>query len=177
MKLAIGLLICFLILFFYSPPQSSGSLSSKESSLKVTPASLKTTPVSPPKKVGTLTAKINGTQHAGDLFEEGAPYSYEVTSGNKNYEIRLEWKYINSASGIKEDIIDLSERNVDLAAEYINFNVPDKYVVSAGNVFVKNDGKKVSGTFSFTATVDGYSRNSNSTLQFSDGTFEINYTK
>jgi hypothetical protein len=187
MKLAKWLLTFAFVLSFSSPQQNTESkpLQLQNSPSKTTLASqtrlheaIPGQKSMPPRKVGTLTAKINGAQYAGDLFEEGISGHYEVTSGNKNYEIRLQWKYTTTASGIREDNVDLSHRNIDLTAEYINFNVSDKYIVSSGSVIVQNDGSKVIGMFSFTASVEGYTRNNSSSAhQVSDGTFEINYAK
>lgn len=179
-------LLLLAFLFYALNITSAITVSTKESTSPNQPASIlnpveklspKETGITPPpRKAGTLTVKINGSQYTGDLYEEINPYSYLISSGNKNYEIRIEWKYVTSPANIRENIIDLSENNSDVTVQYINFNLPFKYVTNSGVVIIKsNEGKKISGLFSFLANEENSSPNKNTDQQFTDGTFEINY--
>lgn len=171
MKLTNGLLFCFLIFLTYSAAKSSEMQSTKLQN------------ASPPEKVGTLTVKINGTQYSADLFSETKPYAYQVSAGNKDYEIQLTWKYISAPGEIKTGTADLSHSGNDINAGYINFRVPYNYVTRSGYIIVReNSGTKVTGEFSFVAAEKnnspGGKTSGSATVQtFSDGTFEINYGK
>jgi len=171
MELTGRLLICFLILLTSLAAKNSNSDS------KIQNFS------SPPEKVGTLTVKINGTQYSGDLYSELNPYSYRVFAGNKDYEVRLEWKYAASPSDIRVGAVDLSKTGNDMDAGYINFRVSYNFVTRSGYLTVEeNDGKRIFGLFSFvaagTSNYPGGKTSGSPTVQtLSDGTFEINYGK
>ncbi len=140
----------------------------------------------PPEKAGTLNVKINGVQYTADLFTEFNPYAFEVTAGNKNYEIRLLWKYVNSPSDIFTGTTELKEGGT-IEVRYIDFLSPLNFLTHGGRLTVtSNDGKRITGEFSFTATgVEGpwssfYNKSgsgSTSERSLNDGTFEIVYGK
>jgi hypothetical protein len=168
MKLTGGLLFCFLIFLTYSAAKSSDIQDSK----------LRNS--SPPEKVGTLTVKINGTQYSGDLFSETKPYAYQVSTGNKDYEVRLEWKYVSSPSEIKTGSADLSSGS-DMNAGYINFRVPYNYITRSGYVTVEENDGSEPGSSALAVEKNNYpggkTSGSANVRTFSDGTFEINYGK
>ncbi|HWA06454.1 MAG TPA: hypothetical protein VG961_07890, partial [Ignavibacteria bacterium] len=64
-----------------------------------------------PEKAGVLNFKINGIQYSIDLFSEVKPYSYDIFAGNKNFEIRISWQYINSPDYIFTGSSALNESN------------------------------------------------------------------
>ncbi|MEO8514679.1 MAG: hypothetical protein ABI543_14060 [Ignavibacteria bacterium] len=140
---------------------------------------------SPPEKTGTLNVKINGVQYSADLFTETNPYAYEVTAGNKNYEIRLSWMYVNSPADIFTGSSDLNESNGNIKVKYIDFLSSMNFWTHGGKITVTgNDGNKITGEFSFKAagTENNWSTSKNTTgsgstteRQISDGTFEIYY--
>ena len=139
----------------------------------------------PPEKTGTLNVKINGVQYTADLFTELNPYAYEVTAGNKNYEIRLSWMYISSPSDIFTGTTELNESTGNIKVQYIDFLSTVNFWTHGGKITVTgNDGNKITGEFSFKAIGTenrGFSSKkttgSGSTTEryISDGTFEINY--
>jgi hypothetical protein len=139
----------------------------------------------PPEKTGTLNVKINGVQYSTDLFTEMNPYAYEVTAGNKNYEIRLSWLYVSSPAEIFTGSTELNESSNKIKVRYIDFLSSVNFWTHAGNINVTgNDGNKITGEFSFKATGTESSwsntkntRGSGSTTEcsISDGTFEIYY--
>jgi hypothetical protein len=132
----------------------------------------------PPNKVGTLTVKINGVQYSGDLFAEINPYSYEVSAGDKNYELKLAWIYISGPSEIKPGMFDVYGSSSVVALRYINFNSFAKFVTKAGFLNVSyNEGGRVYGEFSFVASESGTASKYAEEKYFTDGTFEIIYGK
>lgn len=129
-----------------------------------------------PKEVGTLSVKINQLQFSAKLTAEIKPYSYEVSAGNKDHEIRIEWKYISTPAEIKPGTITLGENYSDIVTEYINFTASVNYVTSYGYLIVRdNDGKKITGEFSFAAAEKGFTASSTNEQRLTDGIFEINY--
>ncbi len=141
----------------------------------------------PPEKTGILNVKINGVQYTADLFTEVNPYAYEVTAGNKNYEIRLSWMYISSPADIFTGTTDLNAANSNIKVQYIDFLSSVNFWTHGGKLIVTgNTGNKITGEFSFKATgiENNWSntkktRGSGSTTEcsLSDGTFEIYYNK
>ncbi|MCI0448567.1 MAG: hypothetical protein L0Y79_02130 [Chlorobi bacterium] len=132
----------------------------------------------PPNKVGTLSVKINGVQYTGDLFAELNPYSYEVSAGDKNYEVKLAWNYISGPSEIKTGIFDFYGSSPGVVLRYVNFNSFAKFVTKAGFLNVRyNEGGRVYGEFGFVASESGTASKYADEKYFTDGTFEINYGK
>ena len=132
----------------------------------------------PPNKVGTLSVKINGVQYSGDLFAEKEPYSYVVSAGDKNYEVKLAWNYISGPSEIKTGMIDVYGSSSDVVLRYINFNSFAKFVTKAGFLNVRyNEGGRVYGEFGFVASESGTASKYADEKYFTDGTFEISYGK
>jgi hypothetical protein len=139
----------------------------------------------PPEKTGTINFKINGVQYSADLFTELNPYAYEVTAGNKNYEIRLSWMYISSPAEIFTGSSELNGSNTNIKVKYIDFLSSVNFFPHAGKITVNgNDGNKITGEFNFKATGSDNNwsnskktRGSGSTTEhsISDGTFEIYY--
>ena len=144
-----------------------------------------TVKASPIGKTGTLNVKINGVQYSMDLFIESNPYAYEVTAGNKNFEIRLSWMYISSPKDIFSGTTELSENNATIKVGYIDFTTAMNYYTHGGKLTVTgNDGNRISGEFNFTAigkenawtnTKKNNTSGSNAECRISDGTFEIIY--
>lgn len=130
------------------------------------------------KKVGFLTVKINGFDYSAELFSETKPYSYEVTAGNKNYEIKLAWRYISTPGEIKTGSFYLSEGAADVMLGYINFNSYVNYLTRSGYLTVnENDGSRVTGEFGFVASGMGSASKHADEMRFTDGKFEIIYRK
>lgn len=139
----------------------------------------------PPEKTGTLNFKINGVQYTADLFSEINPYAYEVTAGNKNYEIRISWIYISSPAEIFTGNSELNESDTNIKIKFIDFLSSVNYSVHTGKLSVTgNDGGKITGEFNFKASgsegSSSYSqktKSSGSTTEHSvtDGTIEIFY--
>lgn len=137
----------------------------------------------PPEKAGSLNVKINGIQYTADLFTEPNPYAYEVTAGNKNYEIRLSWMYVSSPTDIFTGSQELNESNSFIKVRYIDFLSSVNFKTHGGRITITgNDGNKITGEFSFTATgienVWSSTKNSSGSAterSISDGTFEIVY--
>ena len=139
----------------------------------------------PPEKTGTLNVKINGIQYSADLFTESNPYAFKVIAGNKNYEIQILWNYLKSPAEILTGTTELRASGGSIEVRYLDFLSSMNFFTHAGRLTVtSNDGRKVMGEFSFTATgVEGpwssmYNKSgsgSNAERWISDGTFEIVY--
>ncbi len=138
-----------------------------------------------PEKAGVFNFKINGVQYSIDLFSEVTPYSYDIFAGNKNFEIRISWMYINTPDNIFTSSSELNESNGNIKVKYIDFLSPLNFWTHAGKIAVTgNDGKKISGEFNFIATgIQNYysssksnnTSGSNTECSVTDGTFEFNY--
>lgn len=141
----------------------------------------------PPERIGTLNVKINGIQYSADLFTEQNPYAFEVTAGNKNYEIQLLWNYVKSPADILTGTTELKASGGSIEVRYLDFLSSMNFFTHSGLLTVSsNDGKRITGEFSFNATgVEGpwsslYNKSgsgSNTERSINDGTFEIVYAR
>jgi hypothetical protein len=98
----------------------------------------------------TLTAQIGGNGFRSALKTFKTETSYEINAGNENEGIKILWNNINSESQVKTGTSDFPSVK-DILIGYVDYKIGKPFAVKSGTLTVtENDGKKITGTFSFT---------------------------
>jgi hypothetical protein len=99
---------------------------------------------------GSITADIGGSSFRSAVKSINTETSYEINGGNDNEGIKILWNNISSASQVKTGTFEFPGAK-DIMIGYVDFKNGKPFAVKTGTLTVtENDGKKISGTFSFT---------------------------
>jgi hypothetical protein len=124
---------------------------------------------------GSITADIGGRSFRSVIKSITTETSYEINGGNDNEGIKILWNNISSASQVKTGTFEFPDAK-DIMIGYVDFKNGKPFVVKTGTLTVtENDGKKISGTFSFTI-FDGLPAELGGTeINISNGKFAVYY--
>lgn len=124
---------------------------------------------------GSVSADISGSSFRSVIKSITTETSYEINGGNDNEGIKILWNNITSASQVKTGTFEFPDAK-DIMIGYVDFKNGKPFVVKTGTLTVtENDGKKISGTFSFTIFDGLPSELGGTEINISNGTFTVNY--